>query len=381
MRRRRFFTLALFSALPTCVLLLGAELLVRAWSLDRPSFLAGGSGLGPDSLVAADRRLGWALKPDMEQVATYADGRRIVFTTNSLGLRSPEVLPKEAGEFRILSLGESTTFGIGVSDRETYSFLLQEDLRARYPGRRLTVVNAGVSAYSSFQSLRYLREKGLELDPDLVLFYHEVNDYLPSSVRDTEMNEVGILKTDRQLYSSRLYRLNLFFTEHSALYRLLSGGWARRKIKAIRKQDFKNRLYDIGLKIDRFDSSHVSVIEGERRREVPGQELNAISLGQRVSEEERLENLTELLALSRKRGIRLVVMHPAYRYSARHECLLTRFCRENGVLMFEAFDSLRPRSAGASLFLDLWHPTAAGHATLAGNLAEYLAAHQLLTRD
>jgi len=46
--------------------------------------------------------------------------------TNSFGLRSPEVaVPKPAGTFRILSLGDSRTFGWGLADEATYSRRLE----------------------------------------------------------------------------------------------------------------------------------------------------------------------------------------------------------------------------------------------------------------
>ena len=73
------------------------------------------------------------------------------------------------------------------------------------------MINAGLSACSSTQSLRYLKLRGPGLDPDMVLFCREVNDYLPTIIRLTEMDEVGIQKTDRQLYDSRLNAVGSFF--------------------------------------------------------------------------------------------------------------------------------------------------------------------------
>jgi lysophospholipase L1-like esterase len=69
----------------------------------------------------------------------------------------------------------------------------------------------------------------------------------------------------------------------------------------------------------------------------------------------------------------VVVIHPAYRWSSRHECLLTRFCAENGVPMFEAYDALHPAEpAPERMFRDFMHPSAAGHRALAEGLSPFI---------
>jgi len=51
---------------------------------------------------------------------------------------------------RIVCLGDSTTFGTGSNDDETYPAQLQNILRRRYPGRNVEVINAGIPGYSSW---------------------------------------------------------------------------------------------------------------------------------------------------------------------------------------------------------------------------------------
>ena len=45
---------------------------------------------------------------------------------NGDGLRGPDLAAKPPGELRILSLGESTTFGAKLAYEETYSALLEQ---------------------------------------------------------------------------------------------------------------------------------------------------------------------------------------------------------------------------------------------------------------
>ena len=62
-------------------------------------------------------------------------------------------MPKPPTAYRIVCLGGSTTYGDGVEDWHfTYPALLQDSLRARGIGD-VEVVNAGVSGYSSYESV------------------------------------------------------------------------------------------------------------------------------------------------------------------------------------------------------------------------------------
>jgi hypothetical protein len=90
--------------------------------------------------------------------------------------------------------------------------------------------------------------------------------------------------------------------------------------------------------------------------------LDERGLPTRVLPEERRENLAELAAIARDNDIRLVIIHPAYRDSVRHECLLTEFCSENQVTIFEAYDVLHAGPRG--MYIDTWHPSPAGHERL-----------------
>lgn len=95
--------------------------------------------------------------------------------TNRYGLRGPEpAMPKPAGRFRILVLGDSFTFGFPVQDEETFCSLLEARLRAR--GYAVEVVNAGVSSYSPTLHYISLRDAWLAFEPDLVMLWYDLGD-------------------------------------------------------------------------------------------------------------------------------------------------------------------------------------------------------------
>jgi lysophospholipase L1-like esterase len=361
--------LVLYSLTPALLLLFGAEAVVRIGGLDTPTVKTARLPEETVGLLRLDPDLFWSLRPGLRVVS---QGATVV--TNDLGLRTRAVGPRQPGELRILSLGESTTFGATVENAETYTAVLGDRLGEQLPGRMVTAINAGVSSYTSFQSLKYLELRGLELRPDLVLFYHEVNDYLPATVRDASNNEIGATSTDRQLWESRTDRLRRLVVR-SALYRYVTFRLARQRLRSIERAHVRNPIADIGLPALGIPG-RLYVRAGDREVSV---KLNEMALGQRVSEEERLQNLRELAALCKRHGVALVVIHPSYRDSSRHECLLTRFCRETGTPMYEADDSLHPAEMPHHpLFRDSWHPNADGHRRLGEDLAAFIVRQNLL---
>lgn len=97
---------------------------------------------------------------------------------NSLGFRGGEIeADKPEGIFRIFCIGGSTTYTTAV-DRyvDSYPAQLERVLRERYGHKNVEVINAGVPAFSSLDSLLNLQLRVLPLDPDLIVVYHGIND-------------------------------------------------------------------------------------------------------------------------------------------------------------------------------------------------------------
>jgi lysophospholipase L1-like esterase len=101
---------------------------------------------------------------------------------NSLGLRDREFSPaKPPGVYRILVLGDSTTFGWGVSLDDTASKILERELNAHPPPayQRFEVINAGTGNYDTVQEVELYKTQGRELHPDLVILVYFINDPEP----------------------------------------------------------------------------------------------------------------------------------------------------------------------------------------------------------
>jgi len=123
-----------------------------------------------------DSHLFWRLKKNLDNLRItgkiFDDELDFVVSTRD-GLRSPAIAARKTKP-RVLALGDSCTFGVGVDNDETWPALLQEMLREN--GLDVEVINAGVPGYTAFQGLRFLKERGIELRPDLVVVCFGFND-------------------------------------------------------------------------------------------------------------------------------------------------------------------------------------------------------------
>ena len=101
----------------------------------------------------------------------------IPFRTNRFGFRDePEFSEQpEPGEYRILSLGDSIGFGLGIPAGDHYTKILQNQLNSAsgdHPNYR--VINAGGQGYCPSGYYAYLLNEGLKLKPDLVIIETEI---------------------------------------------------------------------------------------------------------------------------------------------------------------------------------------------------------------
>ena len=162
--------------------LLAAEAVARRYL--GPDFVPG-AWVGPARAVCCrfDPELGWANRPGRYRIAgpANAQGERESYTAtiNSLGARGPErPHAKSVGVWRVLLLGDSTTWGEGVDDHEVFGALVE---RALAPG--VEVVNLAVPGYSTDQELLILERVGARYAPDLVLLGLALDDLEANDAR------------------------------------------------------------------------------------------------------------------------------------------------------------------------------------------------------
>ncbi|MGQ0811537.1 MAG: SGNH/GDSL hydrolase family protein [Nitrospiraceae bacterium] len=130
---------------------------------------------------------------------------------NSHGFRDEEhAWEKERDTLRILGLGDSFTFGWGVSHKETFLKQL-EPLVHHATGRQAETISAGVPGWGLNQYYLYLKTIGVKYSPDVVVLAYFTDD-LPGSILEAipanEQYRGGLQFKGGACHYSRLYNFS-----------------------------------------------------------------------------------------------------------------------------------------------------------------------------
>src|SRR5262249_48072666 len=115
------------------------------------------------------------LLPNIDSVERLYPSRPYHLKTNSVGLRNNEELVLNPNVYRILAIGDSYTYGFYVHNEETFPARLEERLYELREAH-FQVLNAGIPGYTIEDELSYLKDKGLKLNPKLVILGVYTND-------------------------------------------------------------------------------------------------------------------------------------------------------------------------------------------------------------
>jgi len=141
------------------------------------------------------------------------------FQINSQGMRDDRDFEydKPPGTKRIISLGDSFTIGYEVAADQTFSAVLEHELRTA--GHNVEVLNAGVSGYSNAEACAYLERELLKYQPDLVLVSFYSND-LVDNVR------AGVYRLDGEQLVEKRHR----YIPAGRLGNFLNSNWLFNKL-------------------------------------------------------------------------------------------------------------------------------------------------------
>lgn len=322
------------------------------------------------------------------------------FTTNSFGHRDAEIpVEKPEGTRRVLVIGDSISFGHGVSDADVYPYLLETMLRGdpQHAGSPIDVINAAAPGNSPFQEY-YDVKRGLRFDPDLIIVQFTLNDVLEQYAswifKEMGWNTAGDGRDESKLAryvlgGAHFSHMDHVLKQHSALYLCL--------------KDMQGRL--------RFGE-----VSGEHLTAQAQQEEN--SLARKLVEEpanpevvQAWENalgwMERIIDTANNHEIPLVVLATPFEFQIKEppekaypQRILQGFTHEQGVEYVDLLAVLHEQFAhsvqnggiayGASgapdaqssealdalwrnLFLDYDHPSPAGHALIANILQPVVA--------
>jgi hypothetical protein len=146
---------------------------------------------------------------------------------NSKGFRGPEL---SSDKDKIVTIGDSLTFGWGVEEQKTFSSLLQLKIDSDLPNK-FDMVNMGVGNYNLSMSISNLIENYNDLKPKIVILFYFINDAEPIPSYNTNfLSEnsafftllVSVYDTLRRIFFNDLnwknYYLNLYTSDNSNIY-------------------------------------------------------------------------------------------------------------------------------------------------------------------
>jgi lysophospholipase L1-like esterase len=305
-------------------------------------------------MASDDARLPYVMRPGIE---TEVRGMHV--RVNAHGLRGPDVAQRPVPDVhRVLALGDSVTFGQGMSVEEAFPAVLERELNERGAGR-WEVVNAGVEGYDTQAELAYLERRGLALAPRTVVVGFNLNDF----DRPPVLGGLGVLTNDQseRMASHSLANYSEFYLVLRWLVRTRAG---TRPIGVPAAAQVPHTPGEAFQPLDRY----VSALRKAYYRQPNDERWTVLE-----------ESLRGLGAVARQRGLRVVIaiipdgdqigvdapdLVPQER--------LLALCARERLECVDLHPAFAAQAGAGPLFLDIMHPNAAGQRIIAATLADRL---------
>ena len=123
----------------------------------------------------------------------------VEYFINSDSLHETKEYPieKPKDTFRIITLGDSFTFGVLVGDDENWPAILEDKLIQKYPffcSKKIEVINLGVDGYDFAYAIERFNRRGKKYNPDLILWLNV--DFLRNrELMQKELNDIILTPT------------------------------------------------------------------------------------------------------------------------------------------------------------------------------------------
>lgn len=196
-------------------------------------------------LYEKDEVLSFRNKPNLSY--TFKTNEyEVVYNTNEDGIREQEGFRfnKKGGEMRILTAGDSMTYGLALNKQDTFQERLEKKLSA-ISNKKIEVINTGVSGYGTKQTLDFLKMNLKDYEPDMVIFSFYNNDVMD------DINYKNLTIEGGCLISKNTGPLKKFLYFHSRIFLLYqsSKDYLIIGVKPVRNTLYKIRkvLVSIGL--------------------------------------------------------------------------------------------------------------------------------------
>ena len=300
-----------------------------------------------DTLILSEnKKLRFEHKPSI----TFVNKHGVTMRYNSLGFIGDEIGEKKENTVRILGIGDSITEAKYLPENRRYLNLTEAILKQKTK-RNIEVINAGVSAYNTWQELELLRQKNPVVKADIILVQICLNDFVYEwfEYKKTWFNRIKARDGSRARYFSFVY-------QRSDLYKFL--------------YDFLSRVRRVWLS---------NMKEFYRYHE-------QFSLPKPADFEQWKKPYEEMLAYAQENNIKIFFfIFPVNFQLLREQDAtfrpLSDFFDKKGAYFLDLIKLFRQYySEEKPLFRnrDFVHPTALGHSIAAKAIADYMVQHKLI---
>lgn len=170
-----------------------------------------------ESYRTTDNIIHHAFIPNSSGVFTTPEWN-VSYKINKYGLRDYEYDLTKKNTTRILMLGDSFIEGYGVELDESVSKVLEKKLNSGNTHQKYQVINGGTSSYSPLLEYLYLKNKGLELKPDIVILNLDLLDisndveYTQKAIFDENMQVIAVQGNKREQSVVEKGMFGIFFS-------------------------------------------------------------------------------------------------------------------------------------------------------------------------
>jgi len=159
----------------------------------------------------------WNIDSNVLKELGYPPNSKVQIELNENGFNQLYNYPveKEDGVYRIITVGDSFTFGSNVNTKDNYPSQLQNLLNQKCLGKvkKFQVLNLGVAGYDFQYTVERYKLRGRKYNPDLVLWFMLDDDFV--RIDEAQIPSVAILtskavtakdKKNDLRYSNNIYR-------------------------------------------------------------------------------------------------------------------------------------------------------------------------------
>ncbi len=235
-------------------------------------------------------------------------------------------------------LGDSSAFGHFVENDETFGAVLVKMLRFKHPGRNIRFINAAVIGYTTYQGITFMKERGWNYSPDLIIVSFNDDPQLEWKEDLERVPTRAILPIFRVLYKSNIY---LSIKKHLLNSRL-------EKDPSFARQPMNNQM----------------------KNRVPPEQMKA--------------NLEYLMDEAKKRNTQIIVISMPLQSSSPgieiYRKVMEELSKDRGYPFLDLLHTWQ-KYPPHEVFLDVMHPSVKGHKVIAEDLFKIIEDNNIIDKQ